>query len=145
MTFDEPMLTVRNTLSSRNMHCIARRFYSIGRFKLGTSINTSFEQEIKQFLGDGRKIGEHEWCKLRANLLKNAPNRPRVDNIILKHFEGLPSTSQRLAYTKQYLKALPALNIQPTVTNYNHLVRSYCSKNEEQQLTREEQTGLLET
>lgn len=126
------------------MYCIFRRFYSCRRDKFTTPRKNPFEQEINKFLGNGRKISVPEWGELRGNLLQNA-SQTRLDNIILQHFAQLPSTCQRLAYTKQYLQALPALNVQPTVNNYDHLVRSYCSKSDEQQLTREEQTELLET
>lgn len=139
--------SIRTTLSNRflndNMYCIFRRFSSIR--KLANPRKKPFEQEINQFLGDGRKISEQEWGKLRANLLQNAKNQSHLDNIILKHFAGLPSMCQDLAYTKQYLQALHALNVQPSLNNYEQLVRSYCRKSDEQQLTREEQTELLET
>lgn len=122
---------------------IFRRFYSNDPLKLARSI--PFEQEINHFLSVRQKISAKEWGELRANLLEKAKNQLRLDNIILTNFGQMQSKCKALDYTKQYLKALPALNIQPTLTNYDMLVRSYCRKSDEEHLTRAEQTELLET
>lgn len=55
----------------------------------------------------------------------------------------MESKRNALAYTKQYFNALSTLNIQPTLTNYEYLVRSYCRKSGEEHLTSEEKADLL--
>lgn len=127
------------------MSRILWRFFSSRPQKLATTRKIPFEQEINQFLSGRQGISEQEWGALRTNLSKNEKNQVRLDNIIFTHFAMMKSKCNALKFTKQYLKALSALNVQPTLTNYDHLVRSYCRKSEEVQLTREEQADLLET
>lgn len=123
---------------------VIRRFYSNDRLKLASQ-RIPFEQEINDFLEARQKISAKDWGDLRANLLEKLTNQSRLDNIILTNFGQMQSKCKALAYTKQYLKALPALNVQPTLTNYDALVRSYCRKSVEEHLTRAEQAELLET
>lgn len=127
------------------MNHILRRFFSINSPKLANLKNVPFAQEIQLFLRDHRKINAREWGELRAKLLQSSTNQTRLDNIILTHFAMMQSKCQSLIYTKEYLKALPALNVEPTLTNYDYLVRSFCCKSVEERLTREEQAELLET
>lgn len=127
------------------MSRILWRYFSSGPHKWATKRKIPFKQEINQFLSDRQGISEQEWGALRTNLSKKETNQSRLDNIILKHFAMMQSKCKALKFTKQYLKALPALNVQPTLTNYDHLVQSYCRKSKEAQLTREEQADLLET
>lgn len=126
------------------MNRLIQRYYSAGARTFAARNKNPCEQELNHFLGDRRKISAQEWGELRSNLLKQVTNHPRLDNIILTHLMEMQSRSVALAYTKQYVNALLALNVQPTLTNYDCLVRSYCRKGSEERLTREEQNELLE-
>lgn len=131
--------------SDATMNHIVRRFYSIRKNakQIANPRRLSYEHEIKQFIGDRSEISVGEWCELRANLLQNDKSQSRLDTMVLQNLVLTPSKAEALAHTKQYINTLAALNVQPSLTNYDYLVQSYCRKGEHGNLTQEEQTELV--
>lgn len=104
-----------------------------------------YEKAISEFLTNRQPtIGVDEWSRLRQSLSLKDQNPSRLDTTILKHLVYLPTRIESLEHCKQYFKALNALDVKPSLPNYDYLVQSYCRKREECDLTVEEKTELAD-